>query len=448
MKELTIVKQHNAVMDISIAYGLLSILNENDIAARLMNYPSAYIIEAEDFDAADLSLFKNAADESAAFNCMVSNADRLNLLKTLFGEDDEPGYLEADGMMGVIFSYYETLNEEILKEAKMKDTTMTFVGSAFDAKGQRKYGRPGNRKVTMMERYVSSLGYLRATSFVTINQNDEYTWLPIPSRAGVTHVQKLDFATYVDKETGEVKTLRLVRSNSTLTGLAHILLNIQYTLMQQNMLEQFDGVLTINTLAAGNRGLNGKVIPFAWLPVSEPILAHIRMNIIGNMQDKAFDRKHALANIVVQRTRQTLHNYAAIMNKENKNHDRNEMEELTHMVGLHDLYANEGVITLGSRLSQLMSKKKGYEIQVGLMQVTHKHQLLRVISKLGHIYNRTTGYNLWDNNDSSAFLSVVDAGAYTAEDIASAILLNANTWRERKKEEMPEKETSEATVNA
>ena len=95
-----------------------------------------------------------------------------------------------------------------------------------------------------------------------------------------------------------------------------------------------------------------------------------------------------------------------------------------------------------------MSKKKGSEIQVGLMQATHKHQLLRVISKLGHIYNRTTGYNLWNNTDSSAFLSVVDAGAYTAEDIASAILLNANTWRERKKEEMPEKETSEATVNA
>lgn len=437
MKELTIVKDQNDVMDVSIAYGLLSILRENGVQAILKHYPAAYIIEAEDYDASTFELYQNAADENARFNCMVSNADRLTLLKKLFGKDDNPGTLEKDGRMNALFSYFETLNEDIWKEYGLKNTNMTYVGSGFDTKGQRGHGVPRTRNVPELIRYTAALGYLRASSFLTINDNDEYSWLPIPSQQGVTDIVQMDIGTKVDAETGEMKRITYLSENSVLTGLAHVLLKLQSTLMKENMLERYDGVITLQTLKAGQRGLNGKIEQFTWLPLNEQVIHNWLKRMSFRGSDKQYDWKHALSCFIVFRNKEDFGQYTRIAAKEQKRHLHKEAEDCMNMIGLTELYENQGIKTAGKRLNQLLYRKKGYEVQATLMNATTKNEVMRGITLMAHIYKRTMGYSFWEEADVNAMMKTIDNPLYQGTDIASAILLASNTW---KKEELTETE--------
>lgn len=446
IKRLTIIKEDNVITELCIAYGLLSILNEFGIDVRLKNYKSAFVIELyEDVDYEELFIVptdKEMDIKYATISSMVNKKNYELMVEKMFGKSD--GFFEKQENIVSIFNYYETLDESYL--SNFEKIRMVYVGSAYGAKGQRGYYGPNNPVVLEHVRWLATLGHFRATTYVEINKKRELTWLPIPSESGIKEVVRFDLYTYKDKENGLTMPLKNLTNDSLSVGLARTLLSIQEKMLQEQIFEEYEGVYMLTTTPGGQSPLNDKNKVFELVDL--PFGTIEKLKEIVTDKNRSFDVKEATGKLITERTIASFNNFSKNISKFESNLgyktlELTHTEEISHMFKQSDLFNSEGIRRTAQGLSMMMSKKKGYNIQVGLMNAVTPSQLIKTLQELSFIYSRTipTGTML-KNEDLLEVLELAESEEFGATQVANMILLLSNTYISNKKTEHSKEEAS------
>ena len=121
------------------------------------------------------------------------------------------------------------------KDLKSKEGTI-YIGTLSYTKGLRSYTTSGatSVKIPLYKKILSFLGFITATSYLQIKDVMEVNALLVPKDTD-TYLQA-EFITYQNKETGEVKKLRLISNEDPKTiSLARIVF-IKLKRVYQNVL--------------------------------------------------------------------------------------------------------------------------------------------------------------------------------------------------------------------
>ena len=433
MNELIIEKRHNEVMDLSIAYGLLHILNFNEIKATLHNYKSAFVIRHEEFDPNGVFLFQQ---EEFNFGKFLNRSNQENLIKTLFDNPAENTNSELlqEGVFEGIINYYST---DISKREGLKLpnklhglTGVSIIGTWYGGKGQRSSSAnsTGYRAIKF-ERFLAELGFITTASFLSIEGDDFLVWMAQPSQLGVSENKRFE-QSYSDKETGEVKVLNFIRADNVESVITEQLLNIQYKIYSDNLVENYDGMLFLQGWNNGNTGSPDKVRLLDWYPFSDDTLIQTEQFLNPYSNDKKNELRYQLAKWLLTRTKQSFHEFVQVVAKDGRKINTKNREDYLYMANLGALHTNRGITVVGRRLNGLLFDKRGYTTLVDLMDVHSKPDLLNVVSEMSVVYNKATKgqFNMWSDEEYASFLEVINDETYTAKDIASAILLHSQTY--------------------
>lgn len=446
MYELIVEKKYNPIFNLSIAYGLLALLEDNVDSITLHNFKGAYVLRYDtEVDTEDLILMQTDRDEKTTFGKSMQKTQRNKLLKEFFGEsgDGSDGVFSDSEYVDVVLRYYQTLDEKLLKDAKLtKPVKHSWIGSPFSVKGQRSKDKSSQpQKIFGFERQLSQLGFIRACSFVKLTSEHDYsneidflTWMPIPSEKGIEEIRAFDFYSSVDEETGELKIRNIAFDDSYLIANNNILLNVQQAMTISNIKDNYDGVYIIRANPAGQRPLNDKIAIYDWLPFSEEVIESIMRAKKAYSNDKKINYNLALSKWCLNRQVDDLSGLANVISKEERNVTEKETEEFLAMADLKDLHNNKGVNKLARRLYELSRDKKGYSITVELLDVSSKNRLMRVVSELSTAYDKHRGYALWDEEERQAFLDIVSNDEFSASDVSTAILLTSRTIPNKKED--------------
>lgn len=432
--ELIVWKENNDLFDLSIAYGLLSILEENFIYGKLKNHKSAFVVECEEFDIEDTEFFvdRSSIDDNVEFGKMMNSTNKKIYLSQLFGDENGEGKLLTTDLIRDSLSYYSQRKTiEDMDKNHVKDASHAFIGNPYSVKGQRKSVKSATgQKGPLFEVLLSKLGFIRATSFVSVNGEKFLTWLPLPSSEGIEEIRRFDFLPPEPNEDGELKRKRYTSSKAITISLAQILLSTQYQMTIDNIKDGYDGLIVVETSDAGNSFMNGFNYILEWTTFSSSNLLKNRkiLNIDSNISINI-----PFSNWITSRREEYFSSYIKELNKENKSISYEESKESARMASIAELYNNEGVKILGRRLYQLQRNKKGYNVLNSMMSVTNQSELMSAVSLLSVEYNKKQGYALWDEKQQEEFLNSL--GEFSGKEVASAILLHSATRKEVKKEE-------------
>lgn len=448
VNELVIEKRHNEVMDLSIAYGLLHILNFNEIKASLHNYKGAFVIRHEDFNPNNMFLFQQ---EEFDFGKFLNRGNQKKLVKKVFDDpvEDTRSELLNEGIFESIINYYSSdvnkREEQKFPNKIEKLTDVTIIGSWYGGKGQRsKSAHSVGYRTMKFERWLAELGFVTTASFLSIDGDDFLIWLAQPSEKGTKENRRFE-QSYVDKETGEIKKLRFIRADNVESVIAEQLLNIQEKATSDNLLDEYDGVLFLQGWNNGNTGSPDKVRSLDWYPFSDNTLTQTKQFLQPYLNDKKIELRYQLAKWLLTRTKQSFYELVQVLAKDARKININNRKDYLYMAKLEKLHTNKGVAVIGKRLNGLLYDKKGYGVLVDFMDVHSKSELMNVVSKMSVIHNKATKgqFNIWNDEEYASFLKVVNDERFKAKDISSAILLHSQTYPAKRTKEEDKIETEE-----
>lgn len=450
VKTYFFLKRNREIFELSVMYGLLSIFNDNDIPCKLINKKSAWIIEVyEEFNPEELLVVPSQSDvdiDYAPVTKMTSKRDYETLVSMAFGEEGDglSGYFSQNEHILEMLRYFETGNEKYLEVKKHGMKNETFFGTVYGVKGLRGTSpRGSNNKVCLPLKCLSYLGFTRASSVITISDKLELSWLPVPSEKGVKEVVRLSLFQYVDKETGEMKSLKQLREDSLGMGQAKIMLTLQKKLMQGDNLHEFKGVLYIKTVPAGHRSLNDKDELYEFLPFGMETI-NVFLSVLSSRQ--SFALRRVFGDFVVYRNLDTFRDFIHTLSKEpNWEISQTVAKELSTMYNQYEILKNPGVEAFGRTLSSLLYYKKGYKAQVDLMGVTTPQELTTALSSMNVMYHRSNqSYKATTVEDLMNVMELVQDDSAMARNVRDMILLRATSFVPKKNnDENTEVETEE-----
>lgn len=437
MPELVIEKRHNPVMDLCIAYGLFYIVTVNKTRATLKNFPSAYVITYDTFDAAEADILPPIEDW-VNFGPYLFKGRKQLMLDGLYGTKEVESNLVKDNALEAIFEYYATPVPErsvknIPKHAKKMDYT-GMIGTWYGGKGHRTAGSATKGyRVPLFERWLAELGFVEGVSFTNIEDKDYLFWIGIPSEEGLTDTRMLE-RRVTDPETGEISRSQFIRSHSVEIALARTLLTVQHQVQTDNIEPEYEGALFMRGWFNGNTGSADRVDRMTFFPFDESTTQSCLLHLMASSRDPKVDFQHALSRWLLNRTPKGFYDTVAIMAKEDRWVSAQESEDYLQMAGMTELHTNEGVNRLGRRLNELLYNKRGHTVMLDLMDVKTKEDLMRTVSNLSIEYDKLNKgrYALWNKDELEAFIKEVDNPDLTGQDIASAILLLSKTRQEKK----------------
>lgn len=437
MPELVIEKHHNPVMDLSIAYGLFHILTDNDTKATLKNYPSAYVITYDHFDAEEAYLIP-PDEEWVNFGRFLNRTHKRKMMENLYGTENKESLLLANNTLPSIIRYFETpipdRTTDNIPDHARKNNWTGIIGTWYGGKGHRTAGNATTGyRAPLFERWLAELGFIHAVSFTSIKDNDFLLWVGIPSEVGTTDIRRFEDKN-VNKETGEISRRQYLRSHSVEIALAQTQLGVQQKMQTSNIQNQYDGALYMRGWFNGNTGSPDWVNTLELYPFRENTVQAALIHMNATPRDKKIDFQHTLSTWLIERKQQSFYDAVAVIAKENRWVNPEESEDYLHMAGLTELHTNVGVVRIGRRLNELLFNKRGYTLTLDLMDVHTNEDLMRAVSNVSVEYDKLVKgrYPLWNKEEFDAFIETVDNPDYQGQDIASAILLLSKTRQEKK----------------
>ena len=407
MAVLKVLKEENEVMELSIANGLFYILTLNCISCRLINKKSMYLIKIEDDVNYEEDLIFTPLELEKIDN-INSTMNKLELEKMLNKIND---IFSNNELLSKIFKYYETLDETYLnKDLKSKEGTI-YIGTLSYTKGLRSYTTSGatSVKIPLYKKILSFLGFITATSYLQIKDVMEVNALLVPKDTD-TYLQA-EFITYQNKETGEVKKLRLISNKDAKTiSLARLYLLSLKSLSKRTILENYNAILIMQVTPTKNKPLNDKIIE---LPVHDLSLGFIK-ELLRKVEYSTMNRdsKLSLCDYLLNQDFESFSNMICTFSKNNTIMMDKYFEEMINMRTdiEKNIYDNEDIKTLGRGLNRLINDKEGFSVQVSLLNCLNKQQLIECIRNLNLLYFKK--YKRYLLNDSQ-YTNILDLAEST-----------------------------------
>ncbi|MEI3892123.1 MULTISPECIES: hypothetical protein [unclassified Bacillus (in: firmicutes)] len=420
MKQLKILKVENPIQELCIAYGLLAILRQNDVSCKLSNKKACYLIEIYDeVDYVEFFLDDLPFEKVNNLNSTINKSEIEKLLAKI------QEFFECEQNLDNIFKYYETLDESIISSYK-RDEGALYVGTCFYSKGLRSYKAPKSERVYPFEKFLSFLGFHYASSYVRLSDEVEISWLLEPKE--IEDVLKIELFSYVDKETGEIKSLRKIRDDSKVVTLSRIYLEIIQYLKGEQISNNYDGLWVMQVVPTNNKPLMDKVKVFTILNLNEKSLEELLKKVTYSTVNR--DCKYATASYVLNPDEDSLFKMIQQYVKRNETISENTAKELLKLNAFQDIYNAEVITKLGRGLNRLVRDKKGYSLQVSLMSCVHEEDLIEVLQEMSLLYNRNYKTYLLNDENMNELMSLLNDGV-KLKTLSNLILLSSNTYKEK-----------------
>lgn len=459
IKQLMIPRTSNDIQELLISYGLFSILLDMnyDFDVTLKRKKGAYIIDLdEEIETEDIVVIPTEMDtdiENLKFNGMVNKSEFNAQIKNMFGTPDDfgdyiGGFLTSeDNTLSNIFSYYATLEDEYIINFKNKDGM--YINGIYTGKGVRDFKQPKGIILRAHECYLSMLGYYRSTSFVSLANNDnEITWLSVPSSKGINYLNKWHPYMYVDKETGEIIPSYYLGSTgvSVTTALLKVKLQLEISILES--IDGFDGYYEFQVAPTRNKPLNDKVQFISWLKGSEGLLSTLNKQL--SYTTKEYDLKESIGFFTNKISNQNFTNMVNNLIKSGFNvFTINEIEEICKMVNKNELLEVQAIQDYAKMIRRFMIKFKGdgYNAQKNLMSANNETKLLAALSQMNVMYfRRYAMYRVKESSLKELFTDILGSGQYSVKDVVNAILLLSTVKGEKAPEDSVEVATGEVIV--
>lgn len=459
-RTMFLLKTEDYIEKLSVMYGVLSVLTDNGVSAKLTNEKSAFVIRSEDFNPEDLIVIPNEVEVDYSLmgsTKMMKQVDYDRILKKMFGEDldGHDGYFSQPEHLVDMIAYLETQDESYIAKDRhgIPEQSQTFYGSVYGVKGQRGTSKTAtNEKIPAPIKFWSTLGFMRATSAITINENIELTWIPIPSQMGVSEVVRYQAFDFRENKEGNPYLPGNMRADSDQIGFAYQFLKMQDWLGNGRTKEEFEGIIYVQTYPAGHSSLNGRVDFFRLLPLSSELIEDL-LNKLSPWSNTPYDVKRAVADLVLNRQGSDLTQFIHMLVKNKPKRLKGNIyishaEELSKMFNQYEIFKNEGVNLFGRALGFMMYDSKGYDVQVALMNVTTAEELTSALALLNMKYERmNSGRKAINLTDLGSLMELVQDNNKVAKNVADMILLRSTSFLDKlKKAEIDTKETVEQDI--
>lgn len=409
-------------MELFIAYGLCRILKDNDITWTLTNNNSCFLIEVnKNFCYRDLILNPLEEQDLWNVNSSLNNTERMKRLESV------NQYFDSEENMERIFSYYETLDKQYLKGVKKERAT--YCGTVFYTKGVRGGNAADSQNVTDFENKLSFLGFLNSATYCTTDF--EINAVLVPRKTSQLRMPFV-FST-TDKETGETKKYTYLSKTTKSIVNARIYLHSITKFLSESVIEEYEKVLFMQMAPTANKPMADKTFytPIIGMSIDlcEDLLAKLEWSNISD------DVKHAVADWVLHMNVNTFFYFLKMCSKKNVFIEKIKMEELIALQNqrVQEIFNSESVKLLGRGLNRLIREKRGYEIQVELLNCYNIQILTKIIRDINLLYYKNFSQYRLEEKNIIEIIGFADTDA-DVEIISNAILTYATVFFERKKE--------------
>lgn len=459
MRTLKVLKYENLVMELSITNALIYILKNNDVSFKLENQKGAFLIHVdddldfkEDLTFPEISLERLVDSSNSSLNKTENERFFNNFVEPLFGQDNDN--------LALTFKYFETLDEDYLMQGEKftykndtgKDVSISLTSKAnVKMIGTRTYSR-GIRKLNSssatqvddicVKVVLSVLGFLLSSNYLRIGDDLEFNMFYKPKVTDDLIVPK--FKTYVDKQTGEEKHLKMIKGVPKNIGLAEIYLRSIQKLNKNSMKKDYSGIYVSTLKPSGNKPMADKFFELPLLNVSNEFLEKFIQLLTWNKVN--LDVRFAVADYFLN---QDFNSFIKLIQVLGKDKDTLIVDSiLKELIDLQidkvkRIYGLDSIKHMGIGLKKLIENGNGYSIQVDLLNCTDINSLIKIIQELTLIYSRSYDYKLSINMDE--LLSEIE----TTQDvkiIASAIITYSSIFIKKKSNEEETEKTEEINL--
>lgn len=408
MKRLKILKSENEIMELFIAYGLCHILRDNDLQWELVNKKSYFLIEVEnDFLPRDLVL--NPLEEQDLWN-VNSSLNRVEKARRLEAVNQ---YFDSEENMERVFNYYETLDEKYVKGTKKEGAT--YSGTVYYTKGVRGASSANSQKIIDFQNQLSFLGFVSVTTYCLTDY--DVNAVLIPRR---TSQLRLPFVfTGRDKETGEIKRHTYFSKTTKSIISARIYLQSVKEFQYESVIKDYEKVAFMQMAPTAKKPMADKVL---YIPV-EDISIELCDDLLKKLEfsNISDDVKYATAAWVLSMNEGNFFHYLKMCSKKNVLIEKDRLEELIALQNkrVQEIFNSESVKILGRGLNRLIRDKRGYEVQVALLNCHSIQVLTEIIRDINLLYYKNyKGYCLNENN-------ILETIQFAETDKAVQVLANA-----------------------
>ena len=407
MTVLKIIKEENEVMELSIANGLFYILTLNNISCRLVNKKSMYLIKIDqdvnyENDLSFIPLELEKIDNINSTMGKKAKKDEIDKINRIFSRTES---------LVNIFKFYETLDKSYLSKELASSSNAIYVGTCCYSKGLRSYTRsiPGQLSIPLYKRILSFLGFITSTSYLQIKDVMEVNALLVPKDTDL--YLQAEFITYPNKETGEVKKLRLISNKDAKTiSLARLYLLSLKTLSKYTILKNYNAIWLMQVTPTKKKPLNDKIIELPVHDLSFDFIEELLRKVEYSTMNR--DSKLSLCDYLLNQDFESFSNMICTFSKNNTIMMDKYFEEMISMRTdiEKNIYDNEDIKTLGRGLNRLINDKEGFSVQVSLLNCLNKQQLIECIRNLNLLYFKK--YKKYLLNDSQ-YTNILDLAEST-----------------------------------
>lgn len=438
--ELRVKRTSNQIEDISIAYGLCSILEYNCIDYILTDRKSVYLIETEDFDVEELIVEELDAKEYSNYVCSLSNLGELT--KDLVSLNS---FLKEN--LTNIFKYYEGDKSISFDTTKAKGIGNTF----YTLSKSRDNIKP--LKIPMINRQLSTLGWIKSCSYCLTKEGKETTSILLPTKTN--QIVRPYIFTYIDKETGKLHIKKNL--NKTTNIVANALEYLQTLKGLKKLPEtEYKEIVFTRVTKSGNKPLPNKTEIIKNQELSIELIDELLRVIDRYKADEEIKTDCSMFALNIK-TYNYFSKLIRTLSKNNKlgtNQDKIKNVRLNEEVkgeilNMYDekikrIYNNESIKKLGNYgLKKLLKDNigEGFIVQNRLYSATNSRIILECIRRLLNAFKKQYNKVLLNNEELTEIINMLDDK--DSRIIADVILAESCVFTKMNKEEIETEENEE-----
>lgn len=421
--KLRIFKTENEVKDLCITNAIARILDVNDFEYEVINRKAFYTIDTEEFDVEELEWVEIDPEDEVMRN--------INSYMS-FGKDIKPQVDTLNEYMTTnIQDVFRYLNDRDDKKYKhlLKPQGSLHIGSVFETLGIRGGHTKESYKVTELERHLAFLGWVYSASYIK-NDTMEISALIIPKQT--KEILKPFHFSGVDKETGEIKTYRMLSNSTHMELMAKIYMK---SMENKIYLKNYDEVIFSLARLAGNKPLPGEYFHFDTVDWSVELIDSFYRLYMSVAKDIETNIK--LSEVILYKRYADFDSLIRLM--ATKSYWMSSKEDIKkEMVGMfndkiNQIYFCEAIERLGMAFSWLSRDKKAFDVQASLNTVSDKYSLQLVINELSQKYYKEKGKLIMNSEQLKELFDLIQ-DRKDAKAAATAILMSKTVFKSKDKD--------------
>jgi hypothetical protein len=424
-----VLKVENEIMELFIAYGLCRILEDNGIQWSLTNQQAYFLIETEeDFDYQDLILSTITLDDAWNFASIHNKNETLKRIHAL------NEFFDSAENMEKIFSFYEnpqnTMNEEkaklVLGKSLSKENAI-YSGTVYYTKGIRGKLTPKGHEVLELQSKLSLLGFLSTATYVATDH--EINAVLIPKK---TNELRIPFVfSSVNKETGEIKRRTNFGREPILIVNARLFVESLKKLKTESMIDSYSSILFMRLSPTGNKPMPDKtaMVPIihASMELYEEWLKWLEWSIFPD------EVKYALSAWLLEQTVPTFIQFLKVASKNQLKFKKEIIEEWVQLQPekIQEIFKHDSIKALGRGLGRLLQEKKGFPMQVALLNCQTVDVFVKTVRDILISYKKEYEYSLLTDKQVEEIMELVSAYGDDINIISNAIVTYGATFFEK-----------------